>query len=110
MYVCAYNHLLPPFSTDLKHAVVQQVVTNFVKCECKWINNKNDKPGPSRRRRTDQTNDRERETEKKLDRNDTTGQQRSERQAISNSDLNEVSTSDRVKGKSKMPVSEQEWD
>jgi hypothetical protein len=55
-------------------------------------------------------NDRERETEKKLDRNDTTGRQRSERQAISNSDLNEVSTSDRVKGKSKMPVSEREWD
>jgi hypothetical protein len=36
--------------------------------------------------------------------------QLSERRAISNSDLNEVPTSDRVKGKSKMPVSEREWD
>jgi hypothetical protein len=66
-----------------------------------------DKPGPSRRRRTDRTNERERENS---DQNDTTGRQRSERQAISNSDLNEVPTLDRIKVKSKKPVSEREWD
>ena len=64
-----------------------------------------DKPGPSRRRRTDRTNERERETEK-----DTTGQQLSERQAVSNSDLNDAPTSDRVKEKAKMSGSEREWD
>lgn len=70
-----------------------------------------DKPGPSRRRGTDRTNESERETDKNFDRDDTTGRQQiSERQAISNSDLNEVPTSDRVKEKSKMSVSEREWD
>ena len=69
-----------------------------------------EKPSPSRRRRTDRTNERERETEKSSDRDDTAGRQPSERQAISNSDLNDVPTSDRVKGKSKMPLSEREWD
>lgn len=66
-----------------------------------------DKPGPSRRRRADRTNERERETEKNSDRDDATGR---ERQAISNRELNEVPTSDHVEGKSKMPVSEREWD
>jgi hypothetical protein len=70
-----------------------------------------DKPGPSRRRRTDRTNESECETDKNFNRDDTTGPlQISERQATSNSDLNEVPTSDRVKEKSKMPVSEREWD
>jgi len=64
-----------------------------------------DDPGPSKRRRTDRTNERERETERNSDRDDTT-----EQQAISNGDLNQVPTSDRVKGKSKMPASEREWD
>ena len=68
-----------------------------------------DKPGPSRRRRTDRTN--EREDDKNFDRDDTTvRQQISERQAISNSDLNEVPTTDRVKEKSKISESEREWD
>lgn len=70
-----------------------------------------DKSGPSRRRRTDRTNERKHETDKKLDRDDTTGQRQiSERQTILKSDLNEVPTSDRVKEKSNMPVSEREWD
>ena len=68
------------------------------------------KPGPSRRRRTNRENEREHETEKKTDRDDTTSRQLSERQANSNSDLSQVPTSDRVNGKSKMPVSEREWD
>lgn len=68
-----------------------------------------DEPGPSRR--TDRTNERQRETRKKYDRNDMTDRQLSERQVMSNSDLaNEVPTSDHVKGKSKMPRSEREWD
>ena len=69
-----------------------------------------DKPGPSRRRKTDRTNERGRETEENSDREDTTCLQVSERQAISNSDLSQVPSSDRVNGKSKMPVSEREWD
>ena len=69
-----------------------------------------DKPGPSRwRRKTDRTNEGEHETDKNANRDDTTGrlQISAERQEISNSDLNEVPTSDRVKEKSKMP--EREW-
>lgn len=66
-----------------------------------------DKPGPSRRRRTDRTNERERETS---DRDDTTGPHLSEQQEVSNGDLNEAPTSDRVKEESKIPVSKREWD
>ena len=55
-----------------------------------------DKPGPSRRRTTDRTNEGERETDKNFNRGDTSGR------------LNEVPTSDRVKEKSKML--EREWD
>lgn len=67
-----------------------------------------DKPGPSKRRRTDEG---ERETDENVNRDDTTGRlQTSERQAASNGDLNEVPTSDRVKEKSRMPASEREWD
>ena len=70
-----------------------------------------DEPGPSRRRRrTDRTSERRREAEKTSDRDDTNGRQLSERQAMSNGDFNDVPTSDRVKGKSKMSESEREWD
>ena len=108
--------------TGLKHAVVQQAATTSLNIVTNgstafeedfipfvFSDPSDDKPGPSRRRRTDRTNERERETEKNSDGDDITGRQLSERQAISNSDLNEVPTSG-VKGKSKMPVSEREWD
>jgi hypothetical protein len=66
-----------------------------------------DEPGPSRRRRTDRTNDRQRESDKKSDRDgdDTTVR---ERQAMSKSD--QVPTSDHVQGRLKMAGSEREWD
>lgn len=70
-----------------------------------------DEPGRRRRRRgTDRTNERQRESEKKSDRDgdDTTVRQFSERQAMSKSD--QVPTSDHAKGKSQMAGSEREWD
>jgi hypothetical protein len=67
-----------------------------------------DEPGPSRRR--DRTNERYREAEKKSDRDATPERQLSGRQTTSNSDFNQVPTSDHAKGKSKMAESGREWD
>jgi non-canonical poly(A) RNA polymerase PAPD5/7 len=68
-----------------------------------------DEPGPSRRR-TDRTNERQREAEKISDRDAIAGHQLSGRQAMSNGDLNEVPTSDCVKEKSNIPGLERERD
>jgi len=68
-----------------------------------------DEPGLSRRRTTNRTKVRHRETEKKSDRDATAGHQLSERQAMSDSDSNEVSSPDHVQGKSKMSGSERGW-